>query len=104
LQAFAQWRNDPGPVPEIPYPEPPSAPVIIPEGSSAQEKLHFITQKTFPIMDTDAQLRQHPTHFEAIRNAYPLRNDFSAYTVPHAGLSGELLQSLGFNIALPFNS
>jgi erythronate-4-phosphate dehydrogenase len=97
LQAFAQWCNDPDPVPEIPYPELPSTPVIVPEGSSVQEKLHFTVQKTFPILDIDAQLRQRHTHFEAIRNAYPLRNDFSAYTISNDSATAEILQQLGFS-------
>jgi erythronate-4-phosphate dehydrogenase len=98
LQAFAQWRNDPDPIPEISYSELPSTPVIMPEGNSVQEKLHFITQKTFPILDTDAQLHQRPAHFETIRNAYPLRNDFSAYTISDDNAVAEILQQLGFNV------
>jgi erythronate-4-phosphate dehydrogenase len=96
LQAFAQWCNDPDPVPEIPSPEPGYEPVIIPEGRSVQEKLCMVAQKTFPVWEIDAQLRRQPTHFEAIRNGYPLRNDFSAYTVPHDDPAAESFRLLGF--------
>jgi erythronate-4-phosphate dehydrogenase len=96
LQAFAQWCNDPGPIPEIPYPELPLTPVIIPEGRSVQEKLHFTAQKTFPVLATDAQLRQQPAHFETIRDRYPLRNDFTAYTVSNDNAIAKVLQQLGF--------
>ncbi|MDR2448755.1 MAG: 4-phosphoerythronate dehydrogenase [Prevotellaceae bacterium] len=99
LKALAQWLNDPEPVPEIPYPTPIPAPVVIPEGNSVQEKLYAAVQKTFPILEIDAQLRRQPNSFETIRNNYPLRHDFTAYTVlgDHAGKSS--LQALGFNIA-----
>ena len=98
LQSFAQWCNDPEPVPEIPYPTLDPAPVIIPEGDSVQEKLYAVVQKTFPVLEIDAQLRRQPACFETIRNNYPLRNDFTAYTIPgdHADKS---LQALAFNIA-----
>ncbi|MDR3184211.1 MAG: 4-phosphoerythronate dehydrogenase [Prevotellaceae bacterium] len=81
LQAFAQWCNDPDPVPEIPHPEVRPAPVLIPEGGSVQERWCAAVQQTFPILDIDAQLRRQPAQFEAIRKSYPLRNDFSAYAI-----------------------
>jgi erythronate-4-phosphate dehydrogenase len=98
LQALAQWCKDPNPVPEIPYPELAPAPVIIPEGKSVQERLYAAVQQTFPVMETDAQLRREPAHFDAIRNNYPLRNDFTAYSVPHDDPAAGILQELGFNI------
>ncbi|MDR0692238.1 MAG: 4-phosphoerythronate dehydrogenase [Prevotellaceae bacterium] len=98
LQALAKWCNDPEPVPEIPYPEPVASPVIISEGGNVQEKLCAVVQKTFPVLEIDAQLRRQPAHFETIRNNYPLRNDFTAYTVP-GDYAGKSLQALGFNIA-----
>ena len=96
LQAFAQWRNDPGTVPEIPYPVAAPALVVIPEGNSVQEKLCDAVLKTFPIWETDAQLRREPARFEAIRNSYPLRHDFSAYTVPQGDAVAGILQQFGF--------
>ena len=98
LQALAQWCNDPEPVPEIPYPTLDQAPVIIPEGDSVQEKLCAAVQKTFPVLEIDAQLRRQPAHFETIRNNYPLRNDFTAYTVRHDDPASGILQRLGFNV------
>ncbi|MDR0737576.1 MAG: 4-phosphoerythronate dehydrogenase [Prevotellaceae bacterium] len=97
LQALAQWLKDTGTIPEIPYPEMVAEP-IIPKGNSVQEQLCAAVQKTFPILEIDAQLRRQPASFETIRNNYPLRNDFTAYTVPgdHAG---KFLQALGFNMA-----
>ena len=97
LHAFAQWRNDPDPIPEIPYPGATPPPVIIPEGHSVQEKLCDAVQKTFPILETDARLRQQPTRFETIRNNYPLRNDFSAHTISQDNSVAAILKSLGFN-------
>ena len=81
LQAFAQWCNDPAPVPEIPHPG--GRPqLLVPEGDSAQARWCDAVQKTFPILEVDAQLRRQPAQFELIRNNYPLRDDFSAYTLP----------------------
>jgi hypothetical protein len=97
LQAFAQWRDDPDPVPEIPLLALTAAPIIISEGENMQERLHSAVQKTFPILDTDAPLRRQPTQFEAIRNNYSLRNDFSAYTISPDDPAAGILQSLGFN-------
>jgi erythronate-4-phosphate dehydrogenase len=97
LRAFAQWYNDPGPVPESPLPASIPAPVVIPERESMQEKLCFAVQQTFPILEIDAQLRRQPAQFEEIRNNYPLRNDFSAYTISPDDPAAGILQSLGFN-------
>jgi erythronate-4-phosphate dehydrogenase len=104
LQALAQWLNDPDPVPEIPYPGLSPMPVLIPEGNSMQEKLYFTVQKTFPVLEIDAQLRHQPAHFEAIRNAYPLRHDFTAYTVPSDNPAAGVLQTLGFSLKTKPNS
>jgi hypothetical protein len=97
LQAFAQWCNDPDPVPEIPHPALTPTPLVIPEGNSIQEKLCAVVQQTFPIWETDAQLRRQPACFEEMRNSYPLRNDFTAYTVPQGDSAAAILQQLGFN-------
>jgi erythronate-4-phosphate dehydrogenase len=97
LQALAQWCNDPDPVPAIPTLECLPAAVVIPEGKSVQEKWCAAVQKTFPILDIDAQFRRQPAQFEAIRNNNPLRNDFTAYTVLHDDPAAELLRQLGFN-------
>jgi erythronate-4-phosphate dehydrogenase len=78
LQAFAQWCNDPGPVPEIPHPGK-RQPLLIPEGGSMQERLCAAVQQTFPVLEIDAQLRRQPAQFETLRNNYPLRDDFSAF-------------------------
>jgi hypothetical protein len=71
--------------------------VVIPEGKSMQEKWCAAVQKTFPLPDIDAQLRRQPAQFETIRNNYPLRNDFSAYTVIHDDPAADTLRQLGFN-------
>jgi erythronate-4-phosphate dehydrogenase len=99
LQAFAQWNGVPDPVPVIPMLELPPAAVAMPEGKGVQEKWCAAVQKTFPLPDIDAQLRRQPAQFEAIRNSYPLRNDFSAYTVIHDDPAAGLLKQLGFNAA-----
>jgi erythronate-4-phosphate dehydrogenase len=100
LEALAQWCNDADPVPElIDHAPPPS--VIVPEGATVQEQLYAVVQKTYPIMEMDAQMRQYPADFEALRNNYPLRNDFTVHTVASAGnptLSG-MLKPLGFRIS-----
>ncbi|MDR3180793.1 MAG: 4-phosphoerythronate dehydrogenase [Prevotellaceae bacterium] len=95
LQAFAQWCNDPDLVPEIPHPALTPTPLVIPEGNSMQEKLCAVVQQTFPIWETDAQLRRQPAYFEEMRNSYPLRNDFTAYTVPQGDSAAATLQQLG---------
>jgi erythronate-4-phosphate dehydrogenase len=96
LQALAHWCNEPEPAPEIPCPEP--APLIIPEGSSMQERLYTAVQQTCPVWETDAQLRRRPAQFEAIRNSYPLRNDFTACRIPHDDPAAGILQRLGFRL------
>jgi erythronate-4-phosphate dehydrogenase len=95
-QAFAQWCNDPAPVPEIPLPGWRSR-LLIPEGDSLQARLYDAVQKTFPVLEIDALLRQQPAQFEAIRNNYPLRDDFTAYAVPPDDPAAGTLQQLGFN-------
>ncbi|MDR3235559.1 MAG: 4-phosphoerythronate dehydrogenase [Prevotellaceae bacterium] len=100
LEALAQWCDDTDPIPElIDHTSPP--PVIVPEGATVQEQLYAAVQKTYPIMEMDAQMRQHPADFEALRNNYPLRNDFTAHTVASADnpALSEILKILGFRVS-----
>ncbi len=75
--------------------------MTIDKGINWREALLLAVQKTFPIFETDHELRLKPDNFESIRNNYPLRNDFSAHRISllQANLELErILQLLGFRL------
>ncbi len=66
-----------------------------------ENELYLVINKTFPIFEVDKQLRQSPADFEQLRNNYPLRNDFSAYTVALQQPNHKpehILRTLGFQV------
>jgi len=88
---------------EPPGIEPPENPVIElnGEGYSADSLLGQAILATYRIEDDDAALRKDPNLFERLRGDYPVRREFSSYTVEVANVEPEIisrLEKLGFRV------
>jgi len=82
---------------------PPRQPVVkVPSKKAGLvEMLNAVVRHSYDILSDDAALRRDPSSFEKIRNAYPVRREFPAYTVQGPGLSPEaaaMLRSMGFRM------
>lgn len=68
---------------------------------SIQEVLCEAVLHTYDVSEDDARLRKNPEHFEILRGDYPVRRDFSAFSIelidgsPAAALA---LKNLGFSL------
>ncbi len=97
VQAVSQWMGVEIPVEKI-APLPPMQPVI--DLSATDTPLYTAVRHSYNPLTDDDRLRQSPHTFEAQRSHYPLRREFSAYSIQGVSLSSiELLHKLGFNIA-----
>ena len=68
----------------------PSQPVIsVEKGNMSKAILH-----AYDIMQDDGRLRENPRAFESLRNNYPLRREYGAYSVE--GYLPDLLMKIGF--------
>ncbi len=86
---------------EIPSP---SEPVLTIDcsGKSTEEILRRAVFHTYNIIEDDIRLRFDPTRFEKERENYPVRREFSSYTIDLKDGNEEitkLLKSLGFKVA-----
>ncbi len=66
--------------------------------SDEQEFWYHLINSTYQVLDDNDRLRKNPTDFEKLRGNYPLRREFSAYSINATG-DKELdyrLQKLGF--------
>lgn len=90
------WRLASLPLPENPV-------ISIDPGSTWEERLiGEAILAAYNIMKDDEALRKNPQTFESLRNHYPNRREFSAFTVMAGNIPGETarkLESLGFNTA-----
>jgi erythronate-4-phosphate dehydrogenase len=69
-------------------------------GKSDEALMHEAILKSYDILEDDRRLRRDPSSFESLRNRYPVRREFGAYTVKPDESRPELiikLKSLGFN-------
>jgi len=86
------------------YPEnvpSPSHPVISLNciGKSQEEIIREVVFHTYDISDDDAKLRYSPSDFEKLRGDYPIRREFTSYTVNLKGGSDKIrriLEDIGF--------
>ncbi len=84
---------------ELPLPQ---NPVIEFDCAGKGEQQIFIESilQTYNILQDDLRLREHPEEFEKQRGSYPMRREFSAYTIYLKNSSQSLVDSLnkiGFN-------
>ena len=89
---------------EPPGLEPPAHPIIELNGKgySGDSLLAQAIIASYRIDDDDAALRKNPHLFERLRGDYPVRREFSSYTVEVAGVEPGViskLESLGFGVA-----
>jgi erythronate-4-phosphate dehydrogenase len=82
----------------------PAAPMISinGKGKSAESIIREAVEQTYNISEDDLKLRFSPTDFEKQRGEYPVRREFTAYTVSLANSNKKvagLLQGLGFKNA-----
>lgn len=74
----------------------PAQPLITIDGSglSDQEILAKAILHTYDIREDDARLRKNPSDFEKQRGDYPVRREFTAYTIRAVNVANELLTKL----------
>jgi len=83
---------------------PPARPQFTPTFGNTDEE-SFLKQAvlhTYPIQEDDGRLREAPQNFEDLRGNYPLRREFSAYTIRlnrQEDPQTKQLEKLGFRIA-----
>lgn len=88
------------------YPDPlPAAPVsqisIANQGLKPSDILGAAVKQAYDIMADDRALREHPGNFEQIRNEYPVRREFPAFTVRLLSPDPEserMLSDFGFQV------
>jgi erythronate-4-phosphate dehydrogenase len=90
------------------YPEDvprPSSPELFIDctGKTDEGVIREVVLHTYDIKSDDEKLRRSPTDFEKIRGDYPLRREFSSYSVDLKNASGDVfltLKKLGFNVII----
>ncbi len=85
---------------DVPVPDDPVI-SISEAGKTSEDVLMEAVIKTYNIDEDNIRLRFSPADFEKLRNTYPVRREFNAYTVKLNGgtrQSREILQNLGFNL------
>ena len=98
---LTKWRPS-----EIPDPVQPLCFELDCTGKSLQECLCEAIWQTYPVNDDDGRLRMSPETFEKQRGDYPVRREFSAFTVDVKNEIPEIeerLQTLGFEIKQKVN-
>ncbi len=97
VQAVARWIGIEIPLEKI-LPPSPTQPTI--DLRTLDTPISTAIWHTYNPKSDDARLRQLPETFEAQRSNYPLRREFSAYSIQGATPSSiKLLKELGFQIA-----
>lgn len=89
------WYPESLPAPEKPVLE------INPEGKSAEDVIAQAILEAYDIRKDDAALRLDPSNFEGLRNHYPVRREFEAFTLFLPPLYPETktaLEQLGFHL------
>jgi len=86
--------------PEVPPPTEPS--IIIDSNSKNDEEIvRRAVFHTYNIVEDDVKLRFDPSRFEKVREQYPVRREFQAFTVKLKGdpdQAGKILEDLGFRV------
>ena len=81
----------------------PASPCILIDckGKSEEEILNEAVMHTYNIDEDDTRLRHSPSDFEKLRGNYPLRREFTSYTVDLKGATEEvkhIFKSIGFKV------
>ncbi len=96
VQAVARWIGKEISLEKILSPSPTQSIINL---HSSDSPIHTAVWHTYNPKNDDLRLRQSPETFETQRSNYPLRREFSAYSIQRASSSSmELLSKLGFNI------
>ncbi|MDP4273738.1 MAG: 4-phosphoerythronate dehydrogenase PdxB [Bacteroidota bacterium] len=88
--------------PEIPAPEKPVIPIDC-KGKTRQQIFSEAINSVYRVADDDKRLREAPDTFEKLRGSYPIRREFSAYTLELSNSLPDIetpLKKIGFNITL----
>jgi len=88
---------------EPPFVDPPENPLIELNGShqSGEAALADAILATYSIQDDDAALRDDTSSFEQLRGDYPVRREFTSYSIKAEGIEDKvlnILKELGFKI------
>lgn len=86
---------------EMPLPAQPLEFTLDASGKSLQEVLSEAVLHTYDVLDDDRALRGHPELFEKLRGDYPVRREFTAFSVNLEGGTpeeAEILNKIGFNL------
>ena len=70
-------------------------------GKTCQQVLSEAVLHTYDVLEDDARLREHPELFEKLRGDYPVRREFTAFSVKLEGGTQEeadILGKIGFNL------
>lgn len=70
-------------------------------GKTRQQVLSEAVLHTYDVLEDDARLREHPELFEKLRGDYPVRREFTAFSVRLEGGTpeeAEILTKIGFNL------
>lgn len=90
-------------VQELPEPRQPLEFTVDTAGLKPQEVLASAILHTYSIKDDDAALRKEPEKFEQQRSGYPVRREFSAFTVTPlndgSGRATVFLREAGFYVS-----
>lgn len=98
LAKFFSLKFDPAALLSPPMPSAPLIELDDASGKTREELLWKAVAATYDIREDDRRLRAVPAEFEKQRGAYPLRREFTAYTVSAPPSLETLLRELGFNI------
>lgn len=93
---LCQWTPS-----DIPAPKQELTFSIDASGKSKQEVLSEAVLHTYQVLEDDAALRAHPELFEKLRGDYPIRREFTAFSINPVGADDDIvntLKEIGFNI------
>lgn len=82
-------------------PCPPGSAITFKDSPNAGEAIKRSILKTYDILADSSRLKGHPEDFEDLRNRYPVRREFTYYTISSAKLESEArirLKLLGFRL------
>ena len=86
---------------EMPLPAQPLEFTLDAAGKTRQQVLSEAVLHTYDVLDDDRALREHPELFEKLRGDYPVRREFTAFSVRLEGATpeeAEILTKIGFNL------
>ena len=81
----------------VPVPE--KCDLVLPESGTLEARLLAVVSSSYNIADDTARLKSTPAEFEKLRGNYPLRREFTTFTVTGKDAAAlDILQKLGFKI------